>query len=87
MPAEKALRRMKNEQCQAFGLVFIDPPYADLSESTILESLVASELLAADATVVVEGPKRHALAAPAGLRIMDERIYGDTKLTWLEGDA
>lgn len=83
LPAEKALRQMQRAGDPPFDLVFVDPPYADLADSEVLETLVACQLLSADAVVVVEGPKRHALVAPAGLRIVDERIYGDTKLTWL----
>lgn len=83
MSAEKAIARLQVIGADPFDLVFVDPPYADLPETLVLERLVESQLLSAEAVVVVEGPKRHALAPPSGLRMTDERIYGETKLTWL----
>ena len=67
-----------------FDLVFVDPPYAeeDARQAT-LEALVDAALLAPEARVVVERPKRHPLPPSTGLRLIDERRYGDTVLTWL----
>ncbi|MBK7947736.1 MAG: 16S rRNA (guanine(966)-N(2))-methyltransferase RsmD [Deltaproteobacteria bacterium] len=67
-----------------FDLVFYDPPYAAEDRVEVLEALFASNLLEADATVVVEGARRHPLPAVAGARVVDERRYGETVLTWLE---
>lgn len=70
-----------------FDLVLIDPPYrAELAEP-LLRTLVAAGLLAEGATVVVEGAKRHPVAPPAGLVVVAEREYGDTRLTWLSPRA
>jgi 16S rRNA (guanine966-N2)-methyltransferase len=66
-----------------FDLVFLDPPYGSDRLVPGLEVLVEVGLLAPGATLVVEGPKRHALAPVSGLAVVDERGYGDTKLTWL----
>ena len=41
------------------------------------------ELLGPGATVVVEGSRRHPLPAVVGARVVDERRYGDTVVTWL----
>ena len=90
--AAKTARRLKGGG--RFDLVFLDPPYDSDQAVSALDALVDSDLLAANATVVVESPKRHALAPVAGLAVRDERSYGDTRLTWLvptsrpeEGDA
>jgi pantetheine-phosphate adenylyltransferase len=90
--AAKVARRLKG--AAPFDLVFLDPPYDSDQVVPALDALVEAGLLAADATVVVESPKRHSLAPVAGLSVRDERTYGDTRLTWLvptsrraEGDA
>lgn len=84
--AAVALRRLADQR--PFELVLVDPPYAELEEGgagiRVLEALFASEILASRATVVVEGPKRHPLPPLPGVRVVDERRYGDTLLTWLE---
>ena len=81
--ARHALRRLTGEGVAPFDLVFLDPPYAARDRDAILAELFASELLGADATVVVEGSRRHPLPAVAGARVVDERRYGDTVVTWL----
>lgn len=69
-----------------FDLVFLDPPYAWDGLAELLVRIVSHDLLAPDALVVVEGAKRHSLAPPAGLSLEDERVYGDTRVTWLRRD-
>ncbi|MFP6624553.1 MAG: 16S rRNA (guanine(966)-N(2))-methyltransferase RsmD [Myxococcota bacterium] len=90
--AAKAVRRLESADC--FDLVFVDPPYESDRLAPALAALVDADLLAAEAMVVVENSKRHALEPVAGLAVRDERSYGDTRLTWLvptsrptEGDA
>ncbi len=85
--AAVALRRLAETSRRCFDLAFVDPPYAGGDREPILEALVASELMRDRARVVVEGPKRHPVAPPLGSRVVDERRYGDTLLTWLEVSA
>ncbi|HPG25161.1 MAG: 16S rRNA (guanine(966)-N(2))-methyltransferase RsmD [Spirochaetaceae bacterium] len=82
--AKSAIRRLAREASPPFDLVLLDPPYAeeDARQAT-LEALVDAALLAPEARVVVERPKRHPLPPSTGLRLIDERRYGDTVLTWL----
>lgn len=79
--AAKTSRRLRGTG--RFDLVFLDPPYDSAQVGPALAALVEADLLAPDATVVVESPKRHALAPVAGLTVRDARTYGDTRLTWL----
>jgi 16S rRNA (guanine966-N2)-methyltransferase len=81
--AQTALRRWRTSGEPAFDLVFFDPPYALEERDAILEDLFASPVVGPDSTVVVEGARRHPLPAVAGTRVVDERRYGDTVLTWL----
>lgn len=84
--ARRALKRLTDGGETPFDLAFVDPPYVEGGESErepILEALFGSGLLAPEATVVVEGPTRHPLRPLPGIRVVDERRYGDTLLTWL----
>ena len=77
----KTIRRLAGTG--AFDLVLLDPPYASDSAAPTLEALLVADLLANQATVVVESSKRHSLEPVRGLSVVDERSYGDTRLTWL----
>lgn len=84
--ARRALKRLAEAGEGGFDLVFVDPPYVEGGESErepILEALFTSGLLDSEATVVVEGPTRHPLRPLPGIRVVDERRYGDSLLTWL----
>jgi 16S rRNA (guanine966-N2)-methyltransferase len=85
-PAERAAKLVRGR----FDLVFADPPYADVDNGSALgalASLVASGVLAPEATVVLEHAARAArkvTGAPeiAGLFRYDSRYYGDTALSF-----
>lgn len=82
--ARKAIHRLVKEEETDFDLVFLDAPYEEGDRVGTLEALFASGILSDRARVVVEGPRRHPLPPLAGVRVVDERDYGDTRLTWLE---
>ena len=69
-----------------FDLVFTDPPY-DLDDAAMTADLVAlTPLLSDEAVVVIERGKR---ATPpdldaAGLALLREKTYGDTRVWWAE---
>jgi 16S rRNA (guanine966-N2)-methyltransferase len=64
-----------------FDLVFSDPPYALRASQAVLDGLSANDLLAAGARVVLEMDRREETPQPpAGLRIADDRRYGDTRV-------
>jgi 16S rRNA (guanine966-N2)-methyltransferase len=74
----QALEQLRGER---FDLLFSDPPYALRAAQEVLEALVANQLLARGARVVLEMDRREpAPAPPAGLRVADERRYGDTRV-------
>lgn len=82
--AEKAIGRLARAGEESFDLVFLDPPYEVGDRVGALRALFSAGILSAQARVVVEGPKRHPLPVLSGVRVLDERDYGETKLTWLE---
>jgi 16S rRNA (guanine966-N2)-methyltransferase len=79
--ASRAARQLAGEP--DFDLVFCDPPYGSDELVQTLEAVLRAGLLAPSAVVVVESAKRHSLPPVRGLRVRDERTYGDTTLTWL----
>jgi 16S rRNA (guanine(966)-N(2))-methyltransferase RsmD len=77
----QALQELRGEK---FDLVFSDPPYALRAAQSTLEGLASSGVLAPAARVVLEMDRREPdPSPPAGLRRVDERRYGDTRvLVW-----
>jgi 16S rRNA (guanine966-N2)-methyltransferase len=67
-----------------YSLVFIDPPY-EVSNEDVIENLEALiPRLSKDAVVMVERSSRSdALNVPAGLKLDEEKSYGDTIVYWL----
>ncbi len=85
-----AARLGKAPSAPAFDLAFLDPPYDQNLAPPALAGLVAGGWLAPDALVVVEESAKASLPAPPGLFLIDERVYGDTKLAFFstsEGNA
>jgi 16S rRNA (guanine966-N2)-methyltransferase len=68
---------------ERFDLILMDPPYASAELPRALEALVGWQVLAPGATVVVESGWCHSLPAAEGLTRLDERRYGDTRVTRL----
>ena len=85
--AKRAIGRLGREGDERFDLVFLDPPYEMGDRVGTLRALFSAGILAEQARVVVEGPKRHPLPPLPGVRVLDERDYGETKLTWLESSG
>lgn len=81
--AQRVIRSLQESGEPPFDLVFFDPPYACEDRDAILTALFVSPVVGPESTVVVEGSRRHPLPAVAGTRVVDERRYGDTVLTWL----
>jgi len=63
-----------------FALAFVDPPYGQGLAYPALASLVEGGWLEPNALCVVEEAAKAEIAAPAGLALIDERVYGDTKI-------
>ena len=80
----QALEQLRGER---FDLVFSDPPYASRAAQKTLDALALNELLAPAARVVLEMDRREPVPEPPpGLRVADERRYGDTRLLILSAE-
>ncbi len=63
-----------------FDLVFADPPYGKGLGVKALASLVDGGWLAAGAVVVLEEAEKAVVREVAGLVLLDERVYGETRV-------
>jgi 16S rRNA (guanine966-N2)-methyltransferase len=67
----------------ACAVAFLDPPYASGLAGPALAALVAAGWLAAGALAVIETAARDAMPPPPGFTLLDERVYGAARLTFL----
>lgn len=67
-----------------FALAFLDPPYDRGLVVPCLRSLFEGGWLAQDAALVIETRDSETLEIPPAFTLMEERIYGDTKLWFLK---
>ena len=63
-----------------FDLVFADPPYGKGLGTKALQALVQGEWINAGAIVVLEENEKAEVPEVAGLTLIDERGYGETKV-------
>ncbi|WP_319411192.1 16S rRNA (guanine(966)-N(2))-methyltransferase RsmD [uncultured Cohaesibacter sp.] len=68
---------------EPFTLVFMDPPYNRGLGEQALASAARGGWLVPDALIVWEEDAKAELDIPTGFSLLDERGYGDTKLTFL----
>jgi 16S rRNA (guanine966-N2)-methyltransferase len=66
-----------------FDVVFLDPPYAGELAALALEAVLERGLLAPAGIAVVEHDKRRPFVGPATVRVLAEKTYGDTAVTYL----
>lgn len=66
-----------------FSLVFLDPPYNKNLVVPALEKLMTGGWVEDDAVCVVETEKGFKGIFPAAFHVLDEKIYGDTKVIFL----
>lgn len=75
--AAAAVGRLGREG-RSFGLILMDPPYADPCVEEVMRGVAEAGILTRTGLLVVESAVRSPPAAVAGLAVLDERRYGDT---------
>ncbi|WP_304508279.1 16S rRNA (guanine(966)-N(2))-methyltransferase RsmD [Anaerotignum sp.] len=77
-----ALAQLAKEE-EVFDIIFLDPPYdMGLAEPTLLE-IVRCGLLKEDGYIIVERSAQIPLASISGLRVLREKEYKTTVMTFL----
>lgn len=74
-------------QLGQFGLAFLDPPYGKGLANRALASLVEGGWLGEGAVVVVEERTSVDVALPPALKVLDQRLYGETQIMFLRHDT
>ncbi len=68
---------------EAFDLAFLDPPYGTNLLAPALASLLSGGWLRAHAVVVAEAARDTNIPSTDYFRLLDERIYGETRVAFL----
>lgn len=77
--------RLGQNRGEGYGLVFLDPPYGKGLGEAALASAIEGGWLAPGAVIVWE--ESVAPVVPGGFDMLDQRKYGDTLVTMLQGPA
>jgi 16S rRNA (guanine966-N2)-methyltransferase len=65
---------------EKFDIIFIDPPYKEKNLSSLLEKIIISNVLAEKGMVIIHRHKKEKDELPKNFRIVEERIYGISKI-------
>jgi len=83
-PVMKATGFLEN----TYGMVFVDPPYADNSLSTLIPVLSKSSFISGDSVILVSHASRNMLDQQYGsLSKIKEKRYGDTCISIYQKEA
>ena len=66
-----------------FDLAFLDPPYRKGLLAPALKGLVSGGWLNANALIVAEVAEDEVVPVVDGLEILDDRVYGDTRIAFM----
>ena len=70
-----------------FALAFVDPPYGQGLMGPALGSLIRGGWLEPNALCVVEEAAKVEAATSDGLALIEERVYGDTRIAIFQANA
>lgn len=73
---------LKNNQFQnKFDLIFLDPPYKEEKINFLIDKIKENEFLKDDGIIIIHRHKKDNLMISKKIDILDERIYGISKIT------
>ena len=70
-----------------FSLIFADPPYNKGLGTACLKSLMEGAWAAPGAVIVLEEALKAEVTVPAGLELLQEREYGETKVLFIKSSS
>ncbi len=65
------------------SVIFIDPPYNQQDINLILLKILKNKIKSKDTIIIIESEKKHKIEVPENLIVFKEKIYGKTKLLFL----
>ena len=73
---------LENNQFQKkFNLIFLDPPYKEERINVLIDKIKENEFLKDDGIIIIHRHKKDNLMISKKIDILDERIYGISKIT------
>ena len=73
---------LENNQFQKkFNLIFLDPPYKEKRINVLIDKIKENEFLKDDGIIIIHRHKKNNLIISKKIDILDERIYGISKIT------
>ena len=70
----------------SYDIIFLDPPYKDKNLSTILKSIIANNNLSENGIIIIHRHKKEDDLLPDNLNIIEKKIYGLSKITFLSSN-
>ena len=65
------------------SIIFIDPPYSKENINLILLKILKNNIKSKDTIIIMETEKKERIVIPEGLVTLKEKIYGKTKILFL----
>ena len=75
-----------SEISSGYDIIFLDPPYKDKNLSTILKSIIANKNLSENGIIIIHRHKKEDDLLPDNLNIIEKKIYGLSKITFLSSN-
>ena len=75
-----------SEISSSYDIIFLDPPYKDKNLSTILRSIIANKNLGENGIIIIHRHKKEDDLLPDNLKIIEKKIYGLSKITFLSSN-
>ena len=76
------LIKKKNFFNLKFNLIFFDPPFKNQDTEEIIEKIYTNSLLLQDGIIILHKSKKNKEKFPNYFKIIDERVYGISKITF-----
>ena len=75
-----SISQLKNMNDKQFDIIFMDPPFAEKQIHNLLENIKKLSVLKKDGIIVIHRHKKEIDTLPKDFNILDERIYGLSKI-------
>ena len=77
-----ALIEKKNIHKLKFDLIFCDPPFKNINIEKLIELIFNKNLLKKDGIIILHRNKNHQEKLPSYFKVIEERIYGKSKVSF-----
>ena len=72
---------LKEEKLKFYNLIFMDPPFKEIKINQLITDIKNKKILSSDGIIIVHRHKKDNVKLSESINILDERIYGISKIT------